>query len=76
MQACLPNIEGLFDCVRGAKVFSTLDLKSGYHQVRIKEKDVPKTAISMPFGQFQFRVMGFGLIDAPATFILLMNEVL
>ena len=76
VQACLPNIEDLFDCVRGAKYFSKLDLKSGYHQVRIKEEDVPKTAINTPFGQFQFRFMGFGLTNAPATFMSLMNEVL
>ena len=69
MQACLPNIEDLFDCVQGAKFFSKLDLKSGYHQVRIKEEDVPRTAINTPFGQFQFRVMGFGLTNAPATFM-------
>ena len=76
VQACLPNIEDLFDCVRGAKFFSKLDLKTGYHQVRIKEEDVPKTAVNTPFGQFQFRVMGFGLTNAPATFMSLMNEVL
>ena len=60
----------------GAKCFSKLDLKSGYHQVRIKEEDVPKTAVNTPFGQFQFQVMGFGLTNEPATFMSLMSEVL
>ena len=76
VQACLPNIEDLFDCVRGARYFSKLDLKSGYHQVRVQEEDVPKTAINTPFGQFQYRVMGFGLTNAPATFMSVMNDVL
>ena len=75
-QACQPNIDDLFDTVRGAKYFSKQDLMLGYHQVRIREKDVPKTAINTPFGQFQFRVMGFGLTNAPATFMGLMNDVL
>lgn len=76
VQACLPNIEDLFDSVRGAKYFSKLDLKSGYHQVRVREEDVPKTAINTPFGQYQFHVMGFGLTNAPATFMSLMHEVM
>ena len=75
-QACLPNIDDLFDSVRGAKYFSKLDLMSGYHQVRVRDEDIPKTAINTPFGQFQFTVMGFGLTNAPATFMALMNDVL
>lgn len=75
-QACLPNIDDLFDTVRGARYFSKLDLMSGYHQVRIREEDIPKTAVNTPFGQFQFRVMGFGLTNAPATFMSMMNDVL
>ena len=66
----------MFDCVRGARYFSKLDLKSGYHQVRVQEEDVPKTAINTPFGQFQYRVMGFGLTNAPATLMSVMNDVL
>ena len=62
VQACLPNIDDLFDTVRGAQYFLKFaDLMSGYHQVRIKQEDIPKTAINTPFGHYQFRVMGFGL---------------
>ena len=75
-QACLPSIEDLFDSVRGAKYFSKLDLKSGYNQVRVEERDIPKTAINTPFGHFEFTIMGFGLTNAPATFMSLMNHVL
>ena len=73
VQARLPNIEDFFDTVRGAKCFSKLELRSGYHQVRIKNEDVRKTALKAQFGHFQFRVMGSGLTNAPATFMLLMN---
>ena len=75
-QACLPSIEDLFDSVRGAKYFSKLDLKIGYNQVRVEERDMPKTAINTPFGHFEFTVMGFGLTNAPSTFMSLMNDVL
>ena len=75
-QACLPSIEDLFDAVRGAKYFSKLDLKAGYNQVRVEDQDIPKTAINTPFGHFEFTVMGFGLTNAPATFMALMNDVL
>ena len=75
-EACLPNMDDLFDTVKGCKYFTKLDLHSGYNQVRIRENDIPKTAINTPLGHFQFRVMGFGLCNAPATFQSLMNEVL
>ena len=75
-EACLPNMDDLFDTVQGCKYFTKLDLHSGYNQVRIREDDIPKTAINTPLGHFQFKVMGFGLCNAPATFQSLMNEVL
>ena len=75
-KACLPNIDDLFDTVQGSRFFTKLDLRSGYNQIRIQEHDVPKTAINTPFGHFQYRVMGFGLTNAPATFQSLMNTIL
>ena len=75
-EACLPNMDDLFDSIQGSKFFSKLDLHSGYNQVRIREGDIPKTAINTPLGHFQFRVMGFGLCNAPATFQALMNDIL
>lgn len=72
----MPNADDLFDAVQGCSYFSKLDLHSGYNQVRIKDSDVAKTAINTPFGHFQFRVMGFGLTNAPATFQTMMNHIL
>ncbi|KAJ9505220.1 hypothetical protein QJQ45_013416 [Haematococcus lacustris] len=71
----LPRIDDLFDKLAGKRVFSSLDLQSGYHQIRITEEDVPKTAFLTPMGQFQFKVLCFGLTDAPATFPRMMNNV-
>ena len=67
-EACLPNMDDLFDTVQGSKYFTKLDLHSGYNQVRIRGEDIPKTAVNTPLGHFQFKVMGFGLCNAPATF--------
>ena len=71
----LPRIDDLFDKLQGAKVFSSLDLQSGYHQIRIAYEDVPQTAFSTPLGLFEFRVLAFGLTNAPAAFQREMNRV-
>ncbi|GJP48756.1 hypothetical protein CLOM_g8031 [Closterium sp. NIES-68] len=71
----LPRIEDLFDRLQGAQWFSALDLAQGYHQLRITDEDVPKTAFRTPFGHFQWRVLSFGLTNAPASFQRAMNDV-
>jgi hypothetical protein len=71
----LPMIEDLFDQMRGAKVFSKIDLRSGYHQLKIRQEDIPKTAFISRYGLYEFTIMSFGLTNAPAYFMYLMNKV-
>jgi hypothetical protein len=71
----LPRIEYLFDQMRGVRVLSKIDLRLGYHQMKIRPSDIPKTTFSTRYGLYEFTVMSFGLTNAPAYFMNLMNKV-
>ena len=71
----LPRIDDLFDQLRGARVYSKIDLRTSYHQLRVMEADIPRTAFRTRYGHFEFIVMSFGLTNAPTIFMDLMHRV-
>ena len=71
----LPRIDDLFDQLRGARVYSKIELRTSYHQLRVREADIPKTAFRTQYGHFEFIVMPFGLTNEPTAFMDLMHRV-
>ena len=74
-QYLLPRTDDLFDKLRGVRVYSKIDLRTGYHQLRVRDTDIPKTAFRTRYGHFEFMVMPFGLTNALAAFMDLMHRV-
>ena len=71
----LPRNDDLFDQLRGARVYSKIDIRTGYHQLRVRDEDIPKIAFRTRYGPFEFTVMPFGLRNAPAAFMDLMHRI-